>query len=781
MNRIFSINHIDFLLSPEQVSNSKTLQIIVDHSNKKNIDVKLPKDIQNVTKTDLNNILYIMGLKVIDNENDNNEIEAFIKQNLSDTLMYRVLERYDVYTGMLRYFSCPHNLDRIMDHYIESRINTHRIDTQFLTYLSKSKFIDKVQNHVSVSLIPSLLRWQNVNNMLELLAFTKILEMLKHEDRYQFIDISHTSLKRINQNDRDLEQCVNADVVFDPRVALSKLDKFSFGIIDEDFMNHIDHKHVFFAGGSLISCFEDEQHEWSDIDLWVNADDTMNVLLHTFKLLNTLKESFNRHGYGNLLWSCSNNVITCYCVNYNRNIQIVMVKGDPSKNVDGFDFDYVKAYMKNRRIFGSIVFIKSFIEKKICDVVVEKLKEFRVVKSLIKGYRFSDQLMQNSIISDAVLKYNEYKLLKHAGYQICPDVPDKKELVKELAKDLIEERNQDIDVVDMMLTEASEKPQGRQITEVICKTRNKFYYPSLSDYNEFANRVVPYHESRAYYMINMMCGHKIVTTNLDDIEKYLTNTVNADKGFEFTTQYTAEEREAYNKIKKIDNIDLDNMYLLTNIYINPGSPQIRMPIMYQVDGVATKFDFVSDELVFDSEPFDRYNNKFYQSADDPRMFNVKLRKMRTQPNHPEIEKIFRLIDIFDTSLRDLFSEPFTIKNTENGKDFHLRGYVYQNLIKGYEINEIDDDEIDDNIKKRQNDYAHQYAKFHLLIDKQSNLLTEIYEKGKKVQIAQLSDMRNIIKYKSRVILRGRFEHLAIQRMQSKHIFPKLSLTRIDVL
>lgn len=771
MSRTFSINHIDFLLSPEQISNSKTLQIIVDHSSKKKIDVKLPKSVQNITKNDLKNILYILGLPEIEDVDDKEQIDAFIKHNLSDTVMTCILERYNLYSSLLKYLNSPHDLKYIINRYVELRIESQRIDAQFLISLSKSVLIDKVQNLIRVDQIPHLLRWRDMGVM-SMMTFVKILGMVRPEDRYQFIDISSLKLKRLGQDIDSDDPESNQEIVFDPQIAIKKLDDFSFNVLDADFMNQIDHKHVFFAGGSLISCYEEQQHDWSDIDLWVNADDKMSVLLNTFKLLSVLKEAFERHGYDKLLWSCSNNVVTCYCVGYNRNIQIVMVKGDPSKNVDGFDFDYVKAYMKNHRIYGSIAFIKSFVEKKICDVVVEKLKEFRVVKSLIKGYRFSDELMQNPIINDAVTRYNEYKRLEQAGYQICPQVVEKKEeQIKHNNKD-------DEDLVDMMIGEDN-KPPARQITDVICKTRNKFYYPSETDYDEFANRLVPYHQSRAYYMINTMCGHKIVSTDLNDIEKYLSNVINSDKGFEFTTQYTAEEREAYNKIKKIDDIDLDNMYLQTNIYIGQ-SPQIRVPVMYQVDGVATKFEFVTDELVLDSDPFERFNEKFYRSENDPKLFNLRLRKMRNKPNHPEIDKIFGLIDIFDTSLKDLFNEPFVIRNTETDKDVIIRGCEYNSLIKRFMI---DDEDSDDEgmYRKKQKDNANDFVKFHLNVDRESKLLTEIYNKGQKVDIIQLPDLRNVVKYKSRVIIKARFEHLAISKGQPKMVFPKLFVTRIDVL
>ena len=723
MSRMFSINHIDFTLTSNQINNSRTLQIIAEHSTKKRIDVKLPKQLQNIKKTDLENILHILGLCWTDCDTT-----SFIEQNFSSAVLCRVLEQSDVYTELLKYFSCSHDLDRIILRYVESQIKEPLIDLGFLVALSESKYIDKLRNRIDPDLIPRLLKCVDMN-MLDLKTFVKILGMIKSEDRYRFIDISCLSLERPDDYR-----------VFDPQIALKKIENFSFGVLDDEFMNQIDHRHVFFAGGSLVSCFEDKYHEWSDIDLWVSGDTASDILAHTFNLLGVLRKAYLRHGFDKLIWSCSNNVITCYCVGYLRNIQIIMVEGDASKNVGDFDFDCVKVYMKNRRIYGSIVFIKSVIENKICDVLVDKLKDYRVVKALIKGYKFSDELMQNPIIHRMVSGYKHHKQ-EHSGYLIHSN--------------------------DEILTDNDSK---RQLSDIICKTRNKFYYPSLSDYDEFANKSMPYHESRVYYMVNMMCGHKQVTTDLNYIEKYLDNIAKTDKGLKFTTQYTEKEKEVYNKLKNIDGIDLDNMYLQTTININRESPRILIPIMYQVDEMATKFDFVTNELVLDSEPFHRFNPHFCNDVNDPKIFGIKLRRMDNKPNHSEIVKIFELIDMFDTSLKELFNAPFTIRDMNNDKDLSIKGAEYHNLIKKVVMCDGDERHDDD----------HSYVRFHFLIDRKSKLLTEIYEKGQKVHIAQFSDLRNVIKYNSRVILRARFDHLSISK-HPKIIFPKLSLTRIDVL
>ncbi len=718
---MFSINHIDFTLTTNQINNSRTLQIIADHSTKKRIDVKLPKHLQNIRKTDLENILYILGLCWTDCDTS-----SFIEQTFSNAMLCRVLEQSDMYIELLKYFSCSHDLDRVILKYVESQIKEPLIDLGFLMALSESKHIDKLQNRVDPNLIPRLLKCVDMN-MLDLKTFVKILGMIKPEDKYRFIDMSYLSLERPDDYR-----------VFDPQIALKKLENFSFGVLDDEFMNQIDHRHVFFAGGSLVSCFEDKHHEWSDIDLWVSGDTASDILAHTFNLLGVLRKAYLRHGFDKLLWSCSNNVITCYCVGYLRNIQIIMVEGDVSKNVGDFDFDCVKVYMKNQRIYGSIVFIKSFIENKICDVVVDKLKDYRVMKALIKGHKFSGDLMQNPIIHRMVSGYEDYKQ-NHSRYLIHSNDEKKQNAVEILI----------------------DNDSNRQLSDIICKTRNKFYYPSLSDYDEFGNKSIPYHESRVYYMVNMMCGHKQVTTDLNHIEKYLDNIAKTDKGLKFTTQYTEKEREAYNKLKNIDGIDLDNMYLQTNVNINRELPRILIPIMYQVDGMATKFDFVTNELVLDSEPFQRFDPRFYDDVNDPKIFGIKLRRMDNKPNHSEIVKIFELIDMFDTSLKELFNAPFTIRDMNNDSDLSIKSTEYHNLIKRH-----DDD--------------HSYVRFHLLTDRGSNLLTDIYDKGQKVHIAQLSDLRNVIKYNSRVILRARFDHLSISK-HPKLIFPKLSLTRIDVL
>lgn len=809
MNHIFTINYIDFLLTSQHIANSNVLQIIMEQSNDKIINIKLPKKFQNVTKQDLADVLYILGLGNL-TKDDDQTLDQYVKNNFTKKIMLNILEKYDTYACLLDYFDNTkkqsHDLIKIVNCYTDLHIygseyktieyqdgdedkdedkDVNEIqddlldeiiitvdDPVFILALCRSKLtsgrtkltsgriklLDKLQNNICAKMINPL-SWYMDLNILDPMIFMKILGMIKPEDKRQFIDISSIIINKCIKN--------NDKITFNPDIIKKRLGEFSFNILDEEFMESLDHRYVFFAGGSFLGAIQGFLPGWSDIDLWVCGDDKETILEQTFKLLHSLQDAFYNKGYINLLWSCNKNVITSYCVGYSRNIQIIMVQGQASKNVNEFDFDYLRTYMKNNKIYGSVESIQRLIENKVSEIPIDKLKTFRIVKSLVKGYDFSDNLLQNAMISETVKKYNKYntcKENKEFGY------------IDQIQEEINPNTAKSVDSMDSMDSES--------LMNLLCRTINKYYYPVLSDYQQFKASLVPYHESRAYYMINIMCGHKIVRTNLEDIEKDL-NLIVKEKDFSFTTQYTIENKKAYIKMKHIDNINLDNMYLQTNIRVYM-SPMHYIPIMYNVNNVMTKFEFTTDKFILNTHPFFRKirRNDNDNNKTELDLCKIRLKLMKHIENQPEIIKIFNLIEQFDASMKDLFAEPFRLKNIDTGKEFTLRRPKYCDLIKhpNYHV-PIDDDSVDDEPidDGAINIMDHTYIVFNMMFDKEENITTQIYHKGIKKHIAALKDIENIIKYTSNVVLHGRFERIYFRKDMYHHVYPKLFLTRIDVM
>ena len=337
---------------------------------------------------------------------------------------------------------------------------------------------------------------------------------------------------------------------FHSLAAIQGLENFSYGVLDENFMSQIDHQHIFFAGGSLLSCFTQKIYQWSDIDMWVCGESETDIINNTIKLLQLLEHSFRTKGYDKLLWSIMNNVITCYCVGYSRNIQIIMVKGDAETNINNFDFDYVKVFMRNNKIYSTLEFIDSFIEKKISYTYqIDNIKDNRLLKALMKGYSVSDELMNIKKIAHIV---NQYNALYDNSKKDEPNI---------------------------------------QFINSISKIRNKYYYPTEFEYVEFVSKKEPYYESRVYYMINQMCGHDIIHNNLSDIISNLT--LKTHNKVNFTTQYTVNYSDNNtHMIKKLpkdteakyilvdpENVDKNNgLCIQAKTFIHPESKRIKIPI-----------------------------------------------------------------------------------------------------------------------------------------------------------------------------------------------------------
>jgi hypothetical protein len=571
----------------------------------------------------------------------------------------------------------------------------------------------------------------------------------KSVDTHNFVDITDLGIK-LSKTDTEFVK------IFNPQMVIQGLENFSYGVLDARFMAQIDHQHVFFAGGSLLSCFTKISYHWSDIDLWVNGDSESEILSNTIQLLVLLEESFRNKGYDKLIWSCMNNVITCYCVGYSRNIQIIMVKGSAEKNIDEFDFDYVKVFMKNNKIYGTLEFVDSFIEKQISHTyMTDKIKDSRLLKALIKGYKVTDELMKNEKIANIVNQYNQ---MYDANKQTKPN---------------------------------------SQFINTLSKIRNKYYYPTELEYVEFINRRVPYYESRVYYMINQMCGHNDIHSDLDGIVAMLvekrTNKIN------FTTQYAVhysgnnisdivpkKDHENKNILVDPENTDKNGGLCIQNrTFIHPESKRIKIPIRVFNNNHCVIF---TGPLTINSRFLWNYSAYNVGSRIEDKYKKFALVRSCKYPNtDTNIDKIFDQFRIIDGSLMKFFNKidktnPLIIYDDKTKKDINIEKAEYQTLVRSNSHNMYYNHEP--------KEPTWENIKFHLMFSYDGKLETTIWKNKEALplKITNINEIGKILSYNTRVELACILSHLSGSKEILKprtcgqtQIYPKLNVLQIRII
>jgi hypothetical protein len=448
------------------------------------------------------------------------------------------------------------------------------------------------------------------------------LSNVKNDD--EFIDITDKLIPRKNGTPLN----INPKLIMQSLCDFSNRQVLDLGtkdignnILDERFMDSLNHDYVCISGGALLGCINDSYKEWSDIDFWVCAKQIDILYKQTMELIDNIVLAFYHNiktksedvKPDELLWSINNNVITAYCVGYNRNIQIIMMTDSIQGVVSNFDLDYVKVYMCNNRIHGTVSFIKSLSNNKIYNKCNYDgyISHNRIVKALLKGYEFDPSSYDdNGLIENIVMEYNNY--MEHMASSTAPKILDCLKYSK--------------------------------IISTITKVTNKFYYPTKGEYDDYisyAQNIMPDKVPRLKFIINAIFDHNVIVTNRDDLNKVLLSTLNfKNKCINFTSRYEIRSPDSDNVKNDINMIDTDNIQHITNIstsmfvnlknthaYDAKTSPVIHIPIRYITpSNMIHRVCFTTNILamVDNKHIFAKYNSNFHHDKNDPIIYTFKI-------------------------------------------------------------------------------------------------------------------------------------------------------------
>jgi len=398
------------------------------------------------------------------------------------------------------------------------------------------------------------------------------------------------------------------------------------------------------------------------------SNDFKGIINNLEKLLRLLIDTFKQR---KIVWSMRKNVITLYCSDYRRNIQIILMDELPEKIISQFDIDYVKAYYSKGKIFGTIQFLLSNIKKQISDMSDDTPSE-RIIKAFLKGYTIDDKIKTKN--------------------NLC-----KNEFLNNVAvKSKIENRNSIND----------------EITKLIGDVTNKFYFPTLDEITSYekdcldSSNYLSLMNNRLVFMINKVTGHDKLYLSIDKLLIDATNSVNYDVPF-FSTRYEHDGECFKLKVIGIDQVDTKKLVPFSNYKINnsPDSRCVVIPIKYSFDTISEKSSwnklcFTTDPIKLQWYPFYYYNSSIFKSEDDYKMFTLKIWNYNSITNSKldiGSKKLFDLISKIDNKY-ETSEKRFYDVWWSSGKNPMKLKCKYMNLIqKKCEINnydEYDEDEED---------------------------------------------------------------------------------------
>ncbi len=254
----------------------------------------------------------------------------------------------------------------------------------------------------------------------------------------------------------------------------NSLEFYSDGLFDDHLLDLIDWENTIIAGGTIVNCLNNTFYKWSDIDLWVFGENVIRNVLHLLHLLTiTTEKKYDK----SVCYSMNRNVITIYCAEYNRNIQIIYTSQTPEKIIEDFDEDYVKAYYNGNSVMGKLEFVRSFMNKSIYKI--KKPTKQRFIKGLLKGY-------ENKLSKDDDI----YQLKLADISKFKPNDNDNDHNIYNLSEN------------EMM------------ISNIV----NKYFIPTQNDYSD---------PQRMFWMVNKIYGHNILCYDINDLMKHI-ESINKD-------------------------------------------------------------------------------------------------------------------------------------------------------------------------------------------------------------------------------------------------------------
>lgn len=310
------------------------------------------------------------------NFSENNSDKIEIKDNINFDLFYYYLID-DNYINIDDNFNDLYEIMLYFGFDLTSFLN--QIEKLELKQLKLNKLIEIYNLPINLQNLFKNNRIENnidINNIFDFLKILKTFNIIEKHINIFDLDI------RYIKNDAHYQNIKHNDdenhILDDINEFYEKLEKYSFGIINENFRKLMKEKDIIIAGGSIFNIlYKDAKNiENSDIDIYISNKEQLTELLKYFTLLNKY-----------IIYGTKNSVIYIIIEGINRIFQIIYVEKNP---INDFDMSYVRVYFDGENIYGTISFMESLSYLSI--EVKEKDKKIRIRKAWNKGLSIKNEI-----------------------------------------------------------------------------------------------------------------------------------------------------------------------------------------------------------------------------------------------------------------------------------------------------------------------------------------------------------------------------------------------------
>ncbi len=368
MNDIIEINKLSFACSKEfLIKNSIFFGVLYDTC----IDDNIPKFKTGSLNPSVVIVSYILA--IIHHLHD--EAISYVNQNS----IYCIMKEYECFVDLLKYFRFTNEQIKKFHVDLSETFVTYKCNTHEWSFEDIQLFTDPMYGD-------TLVKWLSK-------------QYAKDVERYVW-NLVHSTLYDYDKRRRIMDQLIDNNI--NPFINMGSLTKqfkenlksYSFWLFDDEFLSQINWKVVMIGGGTVINCLNNNLNKWSNINLWVTVDDDYTNL---FTLLSQLQKKLTEKFSNKVCYSVHKNVITMYCVGFERNIQIIYEPKSHKEIVEDFDADYVKVFYDGNTLMGTLEFARSLMSKSVIKVNAKKISKERLVKVGLKDYMFNTSDNVNAI------------------------------------------------------------------------------------------------------------------------------------------------------------------------------------------------------------------------------------------------------------------------------------------------------------------------------------------------------------------------------------------------
>ncbi len=252
----------------------------------------------------------------------------------------------------------------------------------------EKNIIGSLNQDIIISMLDDCSNYNDNFNILDLNSLVKL--NLKQSSK--LINLSNIKEKLKYQETSNM-------VSFDKNIIIDRIKKNSNGLITDSFP--FDSKSFMISGGFAINSIIDIVSDYTDIDIYIFSEfeDTVEKLINYFSLICDIKMTHN------------SSIINIYPINYNMNIQLIKINGNPQSIINEFDLSYTQiAILDWDNIIMTNKAVKALITGYFTLNRNNVIRSYRIIKAYVKGFTLDPKEFHQVFIDNNKNKFT-YKLL----------------------------------------------------------------------------------------------------------------------------------------------------------------------------------------------------------------------------------------------------------------------------------------------------------------------------------------------------------------------------------